>query len=67
VHCIVRFTQIHGGFVTNVDFLDCPLNVTDRDTVERALLRTPMPYLSYESVFLRQWSLDFCFPREECQ
>ena len=66
-HCKVRFTQIHGGFVTGVDFLDCSFNAVDRDSVERALYRTPMPFSGFEQVFLRQWSLDFCYPQEECQ
>jgi colicin import membrane protein len=65
-HCQVRFTQIPGGEVINVEFMDCPYDAQGRDSVERALRKTPMPYSGFEKVFLRQWALDFCYPREEC-
>ena len=65
-HCQVRFTQIPGGEVINVEFMDCPYDAHGRDSVERALRKTPMPYSGFEQVFLRQWALDFCDPREEC-
>jgi colicin import membrane protein len=65
-HCQVRFTQIPGGDVINVEFMDCPYDAEGRETVERALRKTPMPYAGFEPVFLRQWALDFCHPREDC-
>jgi colicin import membrane protein len=65
-HCQVRFTQIPGGEVINVEFMDCPYDAQGRDSVERALRKTPMPYSGFEKVFLRQWALDFCYPREDC-
>lgn len=66
-HCQVRFTQIPGGEVINVEFISCPYDAQGRDSVERALRKTPMPYSGFEKVFLRQWALDFCYPREECE
>jgi colicin import membrane protein len=66
-HCQVRFTQIPGGEVINVEFMNCPYDAQGRDSVERALRKTPMPYSGFEKVFLRQWAIDFCYPREECE
>ena len=66
-HCQVRFTQIVGGEVINVEFMSCPYDAEGREFVERALKKTPMPYSGFETVFLRQWSMDFCHPREECE
>ncbi len=66
-HCQVRFTQIPGGEVIDIDFLNCPYDEQGRDSVERALRKNPMPYSGFEKVFLRQWALDFCYPREECE
>jgi len=65
-HCQVRFTQLTGGEVINVEFIACPYDVGGRETVDRALRKTPMPYAGYETVFVRQVTLDFCHPREEC-
>lgn len=66
-HCQVRFTQIPGGEVIDIEFMNCPYDAQGRDSVERALRKTPMPYSGFEKVFLRQWALDFCYPREECE
>lgn len=65
-HCRVRFTQIPGGEVIDVAYLNCPFDAAARDSVDRALRKTPMPYSGFESVFLRQWELDFCYPKEAC-
>ena len=65
--CKVRFTQIPGGEVINVEFMNCPYDAEGREFVERALKKSPMPYSGYESVFMRQVELGFCHPREECQ
>jgi colicin import membrane protein len=67
VNCQVRFTQYAGGEVVNVEFLDCPYDAQARESVERALLKTPMPYAGFESVFQRQITLKMCYPREECE
>jgi colicin import membrane protein len=67
VNCQVRFTQYAGGEVVNVEFLDCPYDAQARESVERALLKTPMPYAGFESVFQRQVTLKMCYPREECE
>lgn len=65
--CQVRFTQYAGGEVVNVEFLDCPYDAQARESVERALMKTPMPYAGFESVFQRQVILRMCYPREECE
>ena len=69
VHCKVRFTQIVGGEVINVEFMSCPYDAQGREFVERALLKNPMPYAGFEEVFryARTVELDFCHPREECE
>jgi colicin import membrane protein len=66
MHCQVRFTQLTGGEVINVEFIGCPYDAEGRETVDRALRKTPMPYAGFETVFVRQVTLDFCHPREEC-
>jgi colicin import membrane protein len=67
--CKVRFTQIPGGEVINVEFIRCPYDAEGREFVERALKKTPLPYSGFESVFqyMRQAQIDFCYPREECE
>jgi colicin import membrane protein len=64
--CKVRFTQIPGGEVINVEFMRCPYDAEGREFVERALKKAPMPYSGFEPVFMRQVELSFCYPREEC-
>ena len=64
--CRVRFTQIPGGEVINVEFMSCPYDAQGREFVDRALRKAPMPYSGYESVFLPKVELTFCYPREEC-
>jgi colicin import membrane protein len=66
VHCKVSFTQRTGGTVMRVDFIDCPYDERGRDSVERALLKSPMPYQGFESVFERTINLEFCHPDEAC-
>lgn len=65
--CQVRFTQIPGGEVINVEFLSCPYDAQGRDSVERALRKTPMPYAGFETVFQRQIVLTMCYPKEDCE
>ena len=65
-YCKVRFTQIPGGEVINVEFMSCPYDSQGREFVDRALRKAPMPYSGYEKVFLRKVELTFCYPREEC-
>lgn len=67
VHCRVRFKQIVGGDVIDVEFIDCPFDATGREFVERALRKDYMPYSGFESVFSDKVDLDLCYPREECQ
>jgi colicin import membrane protein len=65
--CKVRFTQIPGGEVINVEFMRCPYDAEGREFVERALKKAPMPYSGFETVFMRQVELSFCYPREDCE
>ena len=65
--CRIRFQQIPGGEVINVEFMDCPYDAQGRESVERALLKTPMPYSGFESVFESKINLTFCHPEEACQ
>jgi colicin import membrane protein len=67
VRCNVRFQQIPGGDVINVEFIDCPYDAQGRESVERALLKTPMPYSGFEPVFTSKVTLTFCHPEEACQ
>jgi colicin import membrane protein len=62
----VRFVQIPGGEVINVEFIDCPYDAQGRESVERALRMTPMPYSGFEAVFERKVPIDFCYPDEAC-
>jgi colicin import membrane protein len=66
VPCKVRFTQIPGGEVIDVSFLSCGFDAQARESVERALRRSPMPYTGFEPVFARQIDLTFCYPEEAC-
>ena len=65
--CKVRFIQIPGGEVINVEFMNCPYDAEGREFVERALKKSPMPYSGFEPVFMRRVELSFCHPREECE
>ncbi|MEO7478520.1 MAG: cell envelope integrity protein TolA [Lysobacteraceae bacterium] len=69
VHCIIQFTQIPGGEVIDVKYLNCPFTAAARESVDRAMHKSSLPYAGYEKVFpqLRQWSLDFCYPQEACR
>lgn len=65
--CQVEFTQIPGGEVIDVAFLRCPFDAQGRESVERALRRSPMPYEEFKSVFQRKVQLTFCYPEEACR
>lgn len=65
--CQVEFTQIPGGDVIKVDFLTCSLDSQGRDSIERALVKSPMPYTGFERVFQRKVVLTFCYPDEVCR
>jgi len=64
--CKVSFTQIPGGEIIDIRFLSCPFDEQARESVERALRRSPMPYAGFEPVFKRQIDLTFCYPQEAC-
>jgi colicin import membrane protein len=65
--CRVRLQMIPGGEVINVEFMDCPYDAQGRESVERALRKTPMPYSGFESVFESKITVTFCYPEEACQ
>ena len=66
--CKVRFTQIPGGEVIDVEFLDCAYDESARESVVRALKKSPMPYAGFETVFpmFRKATLTMCHPEEAC-
>ncbi|HEX5755561.1 MAG TPA: protein TolA [Arenimonas sp.] len=66
VPCRVTFIQIIGGDVIDVRFQQCPFDAQGRESVERALKKTPMPYAGFETVFAREVSLTMCYPQEAC-
>jgi colicin import membrane protein len=66
VPCKVSFTQIPGGEVIGVQFLSCGFDAQGRESVERALMRSNMPYAGFEPVFSRKVDLMFCYPTEAC-
>jgi colicin import membrane protein len=66
VRCQVRFFQYTGGNVYKVEFMDCPYDPEAREDVERALMKTAMPYAGFEPVFSREFTMTFCYPEEAC-
>ena len=67
VRCQVRFFQFTGGNVHKVEFLNCPYDPEAKESVERALMKTAMPYAGFEPVFSREFTITFCYPEEACQ
>lgn len=65
-NCKVRFRQLRGGEIINVEFISCPYDEQGREFVDRALRKMPMPYAGFETVFEPVVVLTFCYPREEC-
>ena len=65
-NCKVRFRQLRGGEIINVEFISCPYDEQGREFVDRALRKMPMPYAGFEPVFEPVVVLTFCYPREEC-
>lgn len=66
VPCRVNFVQIPGGEVIDVQFINCPYDAAGRDSVVRALQKSPMPYAGFEPVFERKPTITFCYPQEAC-
>ncbi len=69
VQCRVRIIQIPGGEVISVTVLPpCPTDDLTRRSFEAAVLKAqPLPYRGYESVFSREVTATFCYPRDRCQ
>lgn len=66
VTCWASVTQIPGGEVISVELTRCPFDDAGRRSVEAALMRQPLPYTGYESVFQRRIDVPFCYPTEAC-
>ncbi|MCX7557258.1 cell envelope integrity protein TolA [Xanthomonadaceae bacterium JHOS43] len=66
LRCHVAVTQMVGGQVTGVDFSRCPADELTRRSIEASLMREPLPYRGYESVFERRLNIPFCYPLEVC-
>ncbi len=64
--CDVTFTQMPGGQVTSVAFSNCPDNKKARRSIEKALLKEPMPYFGFELVFNRRLAMTLCYPESSC-
>jgi colicin import membrane protein len=65
--CQVILTQIPGGEVIDVSFIDCPFSPEGIENAERAVRLTPLPYSGFESVFARKQTFTFCYPTEQCE
>ena len=67
LRCIVEVTQLRGGDVSGVDFARCQTDELTRRSIEAALMREPLPYAGYESVYQRKLAIPFCYPLEACR
>jgi colicin import membrane protein len=69
VQCRLRIIQIPGGEVISVNVLSpCAADELTRRSMEAAVLKAqPLPYSGFETVFSREATLTFCYPRERCQ
>lgn len=65
--CEIVFTQDPGGDVTSVLFSDCPDYKEAKQSIEKALLMEPMPYLGFEFVFQRKIAVTLCHPEKSCK
>ncbi len=65
--CQIEFTQLIGGEVIDVLFINCPFSPEGRASVERAVRLTPLPYAGFEPVFARRQALILCYPRAQCE
>ncbi len=65
--CMAKVTQIPGGEVIGIDVSGCQGDEETLRSVEAAVMREPLPYRGFESVFSRNLQIPFCFPRELCQ
>ncbi len=64
--CTALVTQIIGGEVIGIDLSRCHGDAETLRSVEAAVMREPLPYRGFETVFDRQLQIPFCFPRELC-
>lgn len=64
--CTATVTQIPGGDVIGIDMSRCQGDAETLRSVEAAVMREPLPYRGFETVFSRTLQIPFCFPRELC-
>ena len=59
--CKVVIRQLPGGQVISADVQPgCPMDQAGQDSLERAVLKAqPLPYRGFETVFARQFTLNF--------
>jgi hypothetical protein len=63
LRCQVLLTQLPGGHLVDVAFLDCPHPPAVREALLRAFAKDrPWPYAGFEPVFRSQVSLTLCHP-----
>lgn len=67
LRCYVEVTQLRGGEVSGMDFARCRTDPLTQRSIEAALMREPLPYRGYESVYQRRLVIPFCYPLEACQ
>ena len=65
--CQIEFTQLIGGEVIDVIFINCPFSPAGRASVDRAVRLTQLPYAGFEPVFARRQALTLCYPRDQCE
>jgi colicin import membrane protein len=64
--CMAKITQIPGGEVIGIELGGCRGDPETLRSVEAAVMREPLPYRGFESVFSRNLTIPFCFPKELC-
>lgn len=56
--CSLKLTQLPGGEISTVEFLQCQRTPEEQATLRWQLMSAQMPYRGYERVFLRQLTVD---------
>ena len=67
MQCRLKLSQLPGGKIQRVDFLECPYDSAVRADLEAALLSNVLPYAGFESVFAREITMAVCFPQQQCK
>lgn len=67
IRCQVLLTQLEGGQLVDVAFLDCPHSPALRQSLVRAFAKDrPWPYAGFEPVFRSHLRLSICHPASAC-